>query len=95
MDPSQTLNPQSHNRNSSHRSPRSPVGDDMFHWQATIMGPNDSPSQGDVFFLTIHFPTDYPFKPPKAAFTTRIYHPNINSSGSICLNILRSWWSPA
>nr|4DDG_A Chain A, Ubiquitin-conjugating enzyme E2 D2, Ubiquitin thioesterase OTUB1 [Homo sapiens]4DDG_B Chain B, Ubiquitin-conjugating enzyme E2 D2, Ubiquitin thioesterase OTUB1 [Homo sapiens]4DDG_C Chain C, Ubiquitin-conjugating enzyme E2 D2, Ubiquitin thioesterase OTUB1 [Homo sapiens]4DDG_J Chain J, Ubiquitin-conjugating enzyme E2 D2, Ubiquitin thioesterase OTUB1 [Homo sapiens]4DDG_K Chain K, Ubiquitin-conjugating enzyme E2 D2, Ubiquitin thioesterase OTUB1 [Homo sapiens]4DDG_L Chain L, Ubiquitin-c len=72
-----------------------PVGDDMFHWQATIMGPNDSPYQGGVFFLTIHFPTDYPFKPPKVAFTTRIYHPNINSNGSISLDILRSQWSPA
>lgn len=72
-----------------------PVGDDMFHWQATIMGPNDSPYQNGVFFLTIHFPTDYPFKPPKVAFTTRIYHPNINSNGSICLDILRSQWSPA
>ncbi|KYM78345.1 Ubiquitin-conjugating enzyme E2-17 kDa [Atta colombica] len=67
----------------------------VFHWQATIMGPPDSPYQGGVFFLTIHFPTDYPFKPPKVAFTTRIYHPNINSNGSICLDILRSQWSPA
>ncbi|KAI3365334.1 hypothetical protein L3Q82_010419, partial [Scortum barcoo] len=66
-----------------------------FHWQATIMGPGDSPYQGGVFFLTIHFPTDYPFKPPKVAFTTKIYHPNINSNGSICLDILRSQWSPA
>ncbi|KAK8786831.1 ubiquitin-conjugating enzyme E2-17 kDa-like [Ornithodoros turicata] len=72
-----------------------PVNDDLFHWQATIMGPPDSPYQGGVFFLTIHFPTDYPFKPPKVAFTTRIYHPNINSNGSICLDILRSQWSPA
>ncbi|KAG5197405.1 hypothetical protein MG293_017339 [Ovis ammon polii] len=72
-----------------------PVGDDLFHWQATIMGPNDSPYQGGVFFLTIHFPTDYPFKPPKVVFTTKIYHPNINSNGSICLDILRSQWSPA
>jgi len=72
-----------------------PVGDDLFHWQATIMGPPDSPYQGGVFFLSIHFPTDYPFKPPKVSFTTRIYHPNINSNGSICLDILRSQWSPA
>ena len=72
-----------------------PVGDDLFHWQATIMGPPDSPYQNGVFFLNIQFPTDYPFKPPKVAFTTKIYHPNINSNGSICLDILRSQWSPA
>ncbi|GAQ04828.1 glutaryl-CoA dehydrogenase, mitochondrial [Aspergillus lentulus] len=62
-----------------------PVGDDL----------GDSPYSGGVFFLTIHFPTDYPFKPPKVNFTTRIYHPNINSNGSICLDILRDQWSPA
>jgi ubiquitin-protein ligase len=55
----------------------------------------DSPFQGGLFFLAIHFPTDYPFKPPKVNFTTRIYHPNINSNGSICLDILRDQWSPA
>lgn len=69
--------------------------DAQFHWQATIMGPGESPYTGGVFFLAIHFPTDYPFKPPKVNFTTRIYHPNINSNGSICLDILRDQWSPA
>ena len=57
-------------------------------WEATIMGPPDSPFQGGVFFLSIVFPNDYPFKPAKFKFTTKIYHPNINSNGSICLDIL-------
>eukprot|EP01041_Mallomonas_annulata_P008959 gene8959-18543_t len=72
-----------------------PVGDDLFHWQATIMGPDDSPYSGGVFFMDIHFPADYPFKPPKVAFTTKIYHCNINSNGGICLDILKDQWSPA
>lgn len=72
-----------------------PIGEDLFHWQATIMGPSDSPYSSGVFFLSIAFPTDYPFKPPKVNFTTRIYHPNINANGSICLDILRDQWSPA
>ncbi|KAH0888914.1 hypothetical protein HID58_051343 [Brassica napus] len=72
-----------------------PVGDDMFHWQATIMGPTDSPFSGGVFLVSIHFPPDYPFKPPKVSFRTKVYHPNINSNGSICLDILKEQWSPA
>jgi len=72
-----------------------PVADDMFHWQATIMGPPESPYSGGVFLVTIHFPPDYPFKPPKVAFRTKVFHPNINSNGSICLDILKEQWSPA
>ncbi len=71
------------------------VDDDLYHWQATIMGPSDSPYQGGVFFLSINFPMDYPFKPPKCVFQTKIYHPNINSNGAICLDILKDQWSPA
>lgn len=72
-----------------------PEGDDLYEWQASIMGPRDSPYQGGVFWLKIHFPKDYPFKPPKVMFLTKIYHPNISSSGAICIDILKDNWSPA
>jgi ubiquitin-protein ligase len=72
-----------------------PKGDNLYEWVSTIMGPGNSPYQGGVFFLDINFPSDYPFKPPKVMFRTRIYHCNINSNGQICLDILKDNWSPA
>ena len=74
-----------------------PIDDqnDMFIWQATIMGPTETCYEGGVFFLDIKFPKEYPVKPPKVYFVTKIYHPNINSSGAICLDILKDQWSPA
>jgi ubiquitin-conjugating enzyme E2 D/E len=72
-----------------------PENDDVFHWTATIIGPTDSVYEGGIFTLSIEFPPNYPFKPPKIRFITRIYHPNINMSGGICLDILKDQWSPA
>jgi len=59
------------------------------------LGPPGSVYEGGVFFLDIHFSPEYPFKPPKVTFRTRIYHCNINSQGVICLDILKDNWSPA
>jgi ubiquitin-conjugating enzyme E2 D/E len=72
-----------------------PRGEDIYKWDATIMGPTDTPYVGGVFNMEIHFPSDYPFKPPKVQFLTKIYHPNISSNGAICLDILKEQWSPA
>jgi len=69
--------------------------DDWFVWQATILGPVDSPYEGGIFVMDIQFPELYPYKPPKISFSTKIYHPNINASGGICLDILKDNWSPA
>ena len=68
---------------------------DIYKWTATLLGPEDTPYAGGVFNLVIQFPTDYPFKPPKVAFTTKVFHPNINAQGGICLDILKDQWSPA
>ena len=72
-----------------------PVGDDIFHWEGTLIGPTETVYEGGVFNLDIQFPKNYPFKPPKVRFLTKIYHPNINSGGFICLVIFKENWSPA
>ena len=70
-------------------------GDDIYAWEATVMGPAGSVYEGGVFQLSIIFPSNYPFKAPKIKFVNRIYHPNINSAGGICLDVLKDQWSPA
>ncbi|KAG5194517.1 hypothetical protein JEQ12_013314 [Ovis aries] len=72
-----------------------PKGDNIYEWRSTILGPPGSVYEGGVFFLDITFTPEYPFKPPKVTFRTRIYHCNINSQGVICLDILKDNWSPA
>jgi len=68
---------------------------DLFNWVATIIGPADTPYANGVFNLEIQFPPDYPFKPPKIRFVTKVYHCNVNAQGGICLDILKDNWSPA
>lgn len=67
---------------------------DLYKWQAIILGPADSVYAGGVFKLSIVFPADYPFKAPRIEFLTKIYHCNIMNK-SICIDILKSQWSPA
>jgi ubiquitin-conjugating enzyme E2 D/E len=72
-----------------------PDDNDIFTWKATIQGPPASPYAGGTFHLSIHYPQDYPQKPPDIKFLTKIYHPNIDESGYIDLNILTYDWCPA
>ena len=72
-----------------------PDEQNAFKWIAIFDGPADSPYEGGRFRVSVNFPYDYPFKPPKMHFITRVYHPNINEIGVECLNILYDQWSPA
>jgi len=72
-----------------------PINNDLYHWNGVIIGTTDSPYFGGVFNVDIHFPSEYPFKPPKIKFITPIYHPNVDGNGNICLDILKTNWSPA
>ena len=71
-----------------------PIDDDIYQWEATIIGPSDSPYSGGIFNLSLTFTDDFPFKPPRVKFITKILHPNIDEFGNICLDILNKNWSP-
>ena len=65
------------------------------HFFVKIAGPADSPYEGGMFNLELFLPAEYPMVAPKVLFRTKIYHPNIDKIGRICLDILKDKWSPA
>ena len=72
-----------------------PVGDDVTDLRASIAGPVGSPYEGGIFFMRFQLPQEYPFKPPKSWFETKILHPGINSQGQNNLDVFKEHWSPA
>jgi ubiquitin-conjugating enzyme E2 D len=67
-----------------------PINNNYLHLKATIIGPHETVYEGGMFNIDIRIPNEYPFKPPLCVFQTKIYHPNINKNGGICLNILKN-----
>lgn len=73
----------------------SPSEDNLRHFNVMILGPTQSPYEGGVYKLELFLPEEYPMAAPKVRFLTKIYHPNIDKLGRICLDILKDKWSPA
>ncbi|KAJ9076166.1 E2 ubiquitin-protein ligase peroxin 4 [Entomophthora muscae] len=84
--------------------------EDLFSWKAIISGPPETPYEGGKFKLSISITSQYPMTPPVFTFDTKICHPNIHSqsnmrsrssnlsflkTGEVCLDILKTAWSPA
>jgi ubiquitin-conjugating enzyme E2 M len=59
-----------------------------------ILRPVEGYYKGGEFVFDINVPSSYPHEPPKVLCTTRVFHPNIDEEGKVCLNILRAEWKP-
>ncbi|XP_043270025.1 ubiquitin-conjugating enzyme E2 C [Venturia canescens] len=70
-----------------------PDGENLFKWIGTISGPVDTVYAGLTYRLTLEFPHSYPYSAPIVRFVTRCFHPNVDSIGNICLDILKDKWS--
>lgn len=67
----------------------------LLHWTALIV-PDAVPYNKGAFSIQLEFPAEYPFKPPRITFKTKIYHPNIDEKGQVCLPIISAEnWKPA
>jgi ubiquitin-conjugating enzyme E2 D len=64
-------------------------------WQLALLGPDNTPYFGGTYLIDIIFPKDYPFSSPTIVFLTKIYHPNINHKGDICMEMLKDGWKPS
>ncbi|KAH7336686.1 putative ubiquitin-conjugating enzyme E2 14 [Rhexocercosporidium sp. MPI-PUGE-AT-0058] len=70
----------------------------IHNWNIVMDGPDGSPYAGGKFTLLLALPHEYPFKPPKISFKTRIWHPNVtfDEHGSMCIGILKAdAWKPS
>ncbi|KPI40343.1 NEDD8-conjugating enzyme UBC12 [Cyphellophora attinorum] len=70
-----------------------PNPDDILNFTLTIE-PDEGMYKGGSFVFTFAMNNNYPHDPPKVKCTQKIYHPNIDLEGNVCLNILREDWKP-
>ncbi|KAJ1916310.1 Ubiquitin-conjugating enzyme E2 11 [Tieghemiomyces parasiticus] len=70
-----------------------PDSDNLYHWVGTIKGVSGTVYEGLEFKLSLRFPTDYPYSAPTIRFESPCYHPNVDTAGNICLDILKENWS--
>jgi ubiquitin-conjugating enzyme E2 M len=70
-----------------------PNPDDILNFTLTIE-PDEGMYKGGSFLFTFAINQNFPHDPPKVKCTQKIYHPNIDLEGNVCLNILREDWKP-
>lgn len=70
-----------------------PDPDDTLNFTLSIE-PDEGMYKGGKFYFTFAISQGFPHEAPKVKCTQKIYHPNIDLEGNVCLNILREDWKP-
>ncbi|POS85296.1 nedd8-conjugating enzyme ubc12, partial [Erysiphe pulchra] len=70
-----------------------PDPDDTLNFKLTIK-PDEGIYKGGCFHFNFAISQNFPHEAPKVKCIEKIYHPNIDLEGNICLNILREDWKP-
>lgn len=71
------------------------VNDNLFEWNGYLKGPQGTPYESGKFHFTLTYPENFPFKAPTVQFKTKIYHPNFDQDGNICIGLLKpESWKP-
>lgn len=71
------------------------LGNNIAEWRVNFLGPIDSLYEWGSFEVILAIPTDYPLAPPDIAFSTKIYHPNVNPlNGALCEELYKAHWTP-
>ncbi|ORX83650.1 ubiquitin-conjugating enzyme [Anaeromyces robustus] len=70
-----------------------PESDNLLSWVGTIEGAPGTVYHGLSYKLSLKFPVNYPYTAPTIKFTTPCFHPNVDTEGNICLDILKDKWS--
>ena len=72
-----------------------PDKNNIMEFELTIkIDDDESLWSGASYKFTVKIPPNYPHEPPRCTCVTKIYHPNIDLNGNVCLNILRADWKP-
>jgi ubiquitin-conjugating enzyme E2 N len=64
-------------------------------FNVVIEGPGDTPFAHGLFKFEVFLPENYPLEAPRVRCLTKIYHPNFDRLGRICLDVLKARWTPA